>query len=346
MSSSVETSLFSTARLAPGDRFSAWRDSINVVFESRLPDTLDPGHFNARVESVLLDGIMFTRCTTGAQKFDRPVSRILADGIDHYMFQLFEAGQVDIQVGRRALRGPRGAIVSFDLGDVLDSVNDDFDVLTVMVPRTRLAPRLIHPEAVQGLVVDSTQGAGRLLADFLKTLYAVGGGMEQAEAVAAGRALIELLAAAFNAVPVDLSDPPDWADQALQMQARKLIVDHLGDPDLDAHTLAGLMGLSRTRLYSLFAEAGGVMQVVRELRLKRSLTDLIAASNAHLQISQIAYRWGYRGLAQFNRAFKARFGVTPGEARAQGLRHTRQRNMLMSLPVGDRRYETWIETLA
>lgn len=345
MSERVVSSLFTTAALAPEERMAVWRDSINVMFDARPPDDLDPARFNARVQSVLLDGVMLARCETSAHKFDRPVSRILADGLDHYMFQLFECGQVEMQVGRRSLSGQCGAIVGFDLGEVLDSVNDDFDVLSIIVPRTRLADRLLAPDSVQGVVIDPTIGAGRLLADYIRTLFAIGASMMQHEAVAAVNALVELLAAACNQVPVSLADPPDWADHALSLRARRIMAEQAGNADLDAGCIAGLLGVSRTRLYTLFRDAGGVMEAMRELRLRRALAQLTAADRQHEQISQIAYRWGFRSVSHFNRAFRDRFGMAPGEVRALGRAHLARRRLAGCPHDLDRRYETWIETL-
>ena len=41
--------------------------------------------------------------------------------------------------------------------------------------------------------------------------------------------------------------------------------------------------------------------------------------NARSKISEIAYRWGFNDLSHFNKAFRERFGRTPGEWRNEPL---------------------------
>jgi AraC-like DNA-binding protein len=45
------------------------------------------------------------------------------------------------------------------------------------------------------------------------------------------------------------------------------------------------------------------------------MTDLQNPELAHLQISEIAYRWGFNHPATFNRNFRAAFDITPSDAR-------------------------------
>jgi AraC-like DNA-binding protein len=55
---------------------------------------------------------------------------------------------------------------------------------------------------------------------------------------------------------------------------------------------------------------------IREERLQRALAKLLSPLSDHLRISQIAYAVGFNDLSYFNRAFRHRFGRSPGEARA------------------------------
>jgi AraC-like DNA-binding protein len=50
--------------------------------------------------------------------------------------------------------------------------------------------------------------------------------------------------------------------------------------------------------------------------LERCLDDLRDPALADVPIARIAARWGMANHAQFSRAFRAAYGVTPREARA------------------------------
>lgn len=342
----VESSIFHTSLLPSEKRFGAWQESIGVMFEAALHPAIEGKSFNARVESVLLDGIMLSHVRSGATKFDRRTNRIVSDSIDHYMFQLFRRGSVEIELGSKLVEGRTGALVGFDLGAILDSANTDFDVLTVIIPRRRLEPHLRNPGSIHSLVLDPQQGSVRLFADYLSTLCEVGARMTEAEAIPASNALVLLLAAACNQVPADPEDPPDWADHSLLTIAKAEINARLSDSNLNADRLAGLLGLSRSRLYKLFEPQGGVMHIVREQRLRRALNDLVTPRGQRYHISEIAFRWGFTSPAQFARAFRGRFGCSPREARAEGRLAAMQRRREPLQGVGDRKYEAWIETLS
>lgn len=335
-------SLFDTRVIAASQRFGAWRESIGVIFDVNPGQTYAPEEFDARVESLMFDGLVMNRCQSRAQSFDRPVSRFAADGLDHYMIQLLLRGGVTMSRGRRTLRAPTGAIIGFDLADVLDSANDDFDVLSLFIPRRRLAPLLTHPDSLHGNMIDTRTGAGRLLADYLKSVYQTAPQMEEAECAVTAEVLLRLISMAFNAADIEQSDPPDWADQTILVNARAVMRDRLHDPDLGVEAIAKLLGVSRARLYRAFSDTGGVMETLREKRLRRCFTDLVSPSQAHYQIAEIAYRSGFPDPASFARAFRARFGLSPREARMSS--HAR-RSLNADSGALDRSYETWIASI-
>lgn len=75
-----------------------------------------------------------------------------------------------------------------------------------------------------------------------------------------------------------------------------------------------------TRYVRMLFEAEGtsVTEFVREARLKQACRMLESPRFDRLLISEIAYEAGFNDLSYFNRAFRRRFGMAPGEARARG----------------------------
>lgn len=339
----AEASVFCASAIAPQARLAAWRESIGVIFDVRLDAVRSPERFRARVESVLLDGLVLNRCRTSRQSFSRPVSRYAADGLDHYMFQLFLSGSSDIPGrGQRVQAGGR-ALVCLDLADRVETFADDFEMLNVIVPRRRLSGLLYHPDSLQGLTMDTGTGAGHLLANYMVSLFAVAPTLSVIEETVAAGVLIQLIASAYNGVPLSSADPPGWTDHALVLQARRIMREQLADPTLGPDLIAARMGISRARLYRAFSEIGGVNEAIRELRLRRCFADLVSPALAGLSISEIAYRWGFADPSHFARAFRTRFSMTPSEARHRKLES-------LARPPGanglDRSYEAWIEALA
>ncbi|MFD1211778.1 helix-turn-helix domain-containing protein [Arthrobacter sp. GCM10027362] len=106
--------------------------------------------------------------------------------------------------------------------------------------------------------------------------------------------------------------------------AKCFIDDHLGDPNLCPSQIAEAVGISERHLTRVFAETGeppGTYVLAR--RLERAAALLSDPAEGATSIAVIAARCGFASQAYFARAFKARFGMTPlnarREARAEGL---------------------------
>lgn len=342
--SRVPASFFRTQTLPRAERFDAWRESVGVFLDAQLDPRSDAAAFAGDVESYLLDDIVISRPRANGQKFDRGSRRIARDGLDHYMIQLFVRGGTDIALGRRTLAAER-ALIGFDLGETLDSFNSDFDIICALVPRARLAPLLGKPDSLQG-AVPPADGGGRLLAEFLPNLFDSLPDLAPLQTGSAARALTELIATAFNGERFADHDVPEIARRALELKARTFIKSRLESPTLDADEVARAMGLSRSALYRLFKDSGGIAHYIREQRLRRSFADLVGERGRRSQIAEIAWCRGFYDAAHFSRLFKERFGCSPSEAREGAEAVQQNGGRALDSRVGDRRYEDWIASLA
>ena len=88
------------------------------------------------------------------------------------------------------------------------------------------------------------------------------------------------------------------------------------DRDVALGALAARHQVSPRYIRMLFAREGmSVTDFVREERLKRARSMLLSPRFAGRTIAQIAYAVGFNDVSYFNRAFRRRFGQSPGEAR-------------------------------
>ena len=84
-------------------------------------------------------------------------------------------------------------------------------------------------------------------------------------------------------------------------------------PELIAHEV----GISMRSLYRIFAKHDLVIaQYIRNRRLDFCAESLRNPSMDQ-KVSSLGYAWGFSDSSYFSTAFKARFGVTPGEYRRQ-----------------------------
>ena len=338
-------SLFSTHALPANERFDAWHESMDVFLSSSLNSDGEIDSFAGEIESYLIDDVMLSRGIASRQKYDRPIAKIATDGLDHYMIQVFLDGGCTLRLRDRDVQSLSGQAIAFDLGEVMDSFNTGFDVLCLVVPRTRLAPLLSSPDNLHGSIPDPESGVGKMLADFISSLYLVAPKLNPGEAQGAVRALLEMIAAAYNGATTHDVMAGIEGQKALLLSAQAFIRHNIAI-DLTPAQIAQGVGVSRTSLYRLFEPIGGVAGYVRDLRLRRCFADLISLRHAGLQVSEIAYKWGFTDASHFTRIFQQRFGRKPSEVRPKSSSLMHRDRTALDPRVGDRRYEEWITTLA
>ena len=270
---------------------------------------------------------------------------ITRDGLEHYMIQLFFYGHMEMNLHGRTIRNRPGQIVGFDLGEIMDSVNSDFDMLCVIVPRARLAPLLAQPDSLHGLIPAVDEGSGLLLANYMRTLYRAAPMLSPAEASASAHALLDLIASAFNNAAMGRDNGYERRHQLLLLRAQQFIRDNLGSPGLSPENIATNIGVSRSSLYQVFEPVGGIAEYIRELRLRKCLTEIVGAHSASTRIGEIGFRWGFGNPSAFTRSFKQRFGRTPSEARELGYTQTRRAATSIDPRAGNRLHEEWIAGL-
>lgn len=96
----------------------------------------------------------------------------------------------------------------------------------------------------------------------------------------------------------------DYIDRHL---AQALTIDDIADA-------ACCSARSLARAFEAAGQAAP-MQYVHRLRMEKIHADLADPAAAHQTIAEIAFRWGYSHLGEFNRKYRQTFGTTPTAAR-------------------------------
>lgn len=84
---------------------------------------------------------------------------------------------------------------------------------------------------------------------------------------------------------------------------------HLGEGELDERMIRAAFGYSRPTLYRLFQALGGVARHIRERRLWLAYRHL--QRHPGCSLTWLLYEVGFTSERQFQRAFQARFGMSP-----------------------------------
>jgi signal transduction histidine kinase/ligand-binding sensor domain-containing protein/DNA-binding response OmpR family regulator len=105
------------------------------------------------------------------------------------------------------------------------------------------------------------------------------------------------------------------ADEVFLERVIKAVEAHLADPDFDVEGLGQEVGLSRVQLYrKLYALTGqSPSDCIRTLRLRRG-AELLAQKAGN--VSEVAYRVGFKEPSYFSRCFSQAYGCSPSEYRS------------------------------
>ncbi len=295
-----------TASMPIEARFPSWAAMI-PYFEVERPAGADD--FLLRAKAWLLEGIVLSVNAMPPVALERTAGAAAADGRTDFVVVLSPDS------AWRA-RGAGARVVESGVVCVLDNSRpyrvetNGGEFIILNVSRALLDdPRLpfdLHAQLFRNALA-------LVFADFLVALCRRLPSVMQSEAPALTRALRDLLVACLAAGHEAMWQSVD--DATVLHRARRYIDRNLAQA-LTVADVARAMGVSRTHLYRIFRDVGGVERFVMRQRLARAHALLSAATDRRRTVAEIAAATGFASLAHFSRQFRAHFGVTPTQVRA------------------------------
>lgn len=105
-------------------------------------------------------------------------------------------------------------------------------------------------------------------------------------------------------------------DNTLSLRILDYAGRRLGDPELNAESIAAATFISVRQLYKVLADADvSLAEWIRTRRLERARHEL-AHGPATVTIASVARRNGFTDMSSFSRSFRAEYGVSPRQWRA------------------------------
>ena len=176
-----------------------------------------------------------------------------------------------------------------------------------------IAPLL---DAACGWALDTP--LGHLLGDYMMALEHHLPGVTEADLSRLARAVGAIVAVAIapSAGRVAVAGPQ--IDVGRKERVRRIIRKHLRTPTFRPSILCRLVGMSRSNLYRLFEDTGGVARYIQRERLLEAHAVLTDPTKTQ-SISTIAEDLCFADASSLSRAFKREFGQSPGEVRSAAL---------------------------
>ena len=235
----------------------------------------------------------------------------LADGDDDFTYFLPLRWRVRWRQNDQAQLVPAGGGMLIAHGRPVETWLNRAEIGLIRLPRAALP--LHRPDALAGRAQAAGSPALKLLRAYYRSIWrmVVAG---QAPPAASERHLAELVAAAV--APQD--DPAASAREA-RLHARvaavrEIVARRFAEPELGMSDVAAAVGLSARSCYAALEIAElNFSELLAGTRLDRARELLRQQPKA--SVLDVALAVGFTDLSHFNRRFRARFGLTPREAR-------------------------------
>ncbi|WP_199030990.1 helix-turn-helix domain-containing protein [Ralstonia sp. ASV6] len=326
---------FDTSALPREHQFAAWRDAVNVLFDTRSAAPRSHG-FRASVNAYLCGEAGLGMISAQAQHYDRSRSKLGRDGIDVYVLQYYLEGSCAQRDGANGTATRPGDLFIVDAAQPLATSTSDSRFLSLVVPRRLLAPQLRSPDELSMRLLRGDAPMVSLLRDHLCALYRTAGQLSAAEAQAVIPGTLQLAAAAINCEVTEANATA--VKESLFASICRHIQQNLADLSLTPEGVAVQFGVSRATLYRLFEREGGFFNYVRLQRLRQCHAILADRSQTHRSVAEIAQTYGFSDASNFARAYRRASGMSPRETRMLALE-----GRAATLPfVQHKDWRTWV----
>jgi AraC-like DNA-binding protein len=314
----LSETVFRSADLPAEERFDAWRECLG---RTHVPLELTSRHradFLAFQRLIPLGEVRLWPATFQQVEFRRTPRLIRESDPEVFHLSLVLRGEAGVSWGRR-----QAAYRPFDF-HASDSARP-YDIWTgeristvgIEIPKTALALPLGRAELAIGQRMSGRDGVGALLAQFLVRLTADTGCYDAGDAPRLGTVVTDLVTVLFaHRTDGAAFLPPETRTRTLTLRVKAFIRRNLQDPGLTPRLIADAHHISCSYLHRLFqSEADTVAGYIRRQRLEGARRDLGDPALRDTPIYVIAARWGFPRAADFTRAFRGAYQVSPRDHR-------------------------------
>ncbi|MCC9620642.1 helix-turn-helix domain-containing protein [Thalassospira sp. MA62] len=336
---------FSVENLPEQERYEAWKNSINCIFDVDADFRTRNHGFNSSIESFLLGSVMLSDVISPSQSWSRTRDLIARDGMDHYAVEIYELGDLRCDQGQGGDELEKGGVLVFDLSQTFTAQSSNMRNVTLLIPRAHVEEQLLAPDAHKLRFLSPKDPMVRILRDQMVSLHRNIRDLTVNQAQIIEQNIIATLVCCLNTASGD--SPQTTAarrDMVKSVAIRRYFRKHLFSAGLNPDQAAKDLGISRSKLYQMYENYGGVQNYIRNQRLQRAANLINNPVNRHRSIYDIALECGFASDNSFIRAFRNRFGATPGQIR-QGLVDPKDAQDISDNPQ-DKRYEFWMHNLS
>lgn len=292
-----------------------WRSAVEDVFPPVhvMPSTRQA--FAGRLRSSAASTLRIVDLAASGHAVERARRRQTREVGDYFKISLQLEGSGELEQADRRLCLTPGSIAIYDTGaDYHLRFDESYRFLVAVFPKTVLPlPSGLASELV-ARPLDGDSGIGAVFAAYLRSLAQDLGLLCGVQGERLARAGMDLLTTfVSDSLELSTGGSVDPTRSSLLTEIQHHIRENLHDPELTPGKVAAVHYISVRHLYNLFSPLGtGVAEWIKHERLELVRERLAAPRFSALSVAQVAADCGFPDAAHFGKAFKARYGITPG----------------------------------
>ena len=313
--------IWDTSEVSPGERFDYYHGAICQAFSHLLPIAEAPARnsFFARVANTPVGTGIINRVHSTSHLVVRTEQEIARGGVDCYYLNYYVRGccVIDQNGGSTTVQVGDVGLFSGGIPFTLEHRRrPQLSVVSFMVPRQALVGRIGGDTPLRPLLISNHPVFGALVRETARTLVEKAAGLPDATLGHLFESLFDFTCLTLHP---DAESRQGGSRSLALFQAMRAHADrHCRDAKFDAARLAAAHNVSVRYVHKLF-EAHGAGETLGDYlsarRLQWAAERLRSAAAERDAITDIAYESGFTDLTQFYRAFRRRFGCTPGAYR-------------------------------
>jgi AraC-like DNA-binding protein len=307
--------IFSTQGLHPQDQMEGWREWYSPVFELVPKNPMVDG-FSAEIQLWKLGGLAMSRTTSPPAHVFRTGRHLRLDPTDHWVISYCVRGAHSATTAGTTIEVPAKIPYLWSLAQDFAHERTGVDRIQFFLSRDAFRDLVPLLDAALGSTLHTPLGL--LLGDYMTALERRLVDVEDSDFSGIRSAVGAMIAAAVAPSARRVAVARGQIDLGRKERVRQAVRRHLRTPTLEPKSLARLVGVSRSNLYRLFEDVGGVARYIQDERLLEARTVLCNPATTQ-SISAIAEDLCFPDASSFARAFKRKFGCSPSDVRYAGI---------------------------
>jgi AraC-like DNA-binding protein len=314
----VIPNIFATDTFPARDQLEAWLEWYRSVCEI-IPARPTVDGFQAEVRLWSLGGLAVSRSISPPLQAVRSKRHLRREPIDHWIVSYYARGAHAAHTANASLEVPAGVPYLWSLGQEFAHQRTHGDRIQFIMSRDAFPDLAAVLDAACGSALDTP--LGHLLGDYMMGLVRHLPAVAEFDPPRLANAVGTMVAAAVAPSPERVAVAQQQIELGRKERVRQAVRRHLRTPTLGPRTLSRLVGMSRSNLYRLFEDSGGVARYIQNQRLLEAQALLTNAENKKT-VAGLAEEFCFADASSFSRAFKREFGCSPGEARSAAVAGT------------------------